>query len=394
MVDVGIIGAGVIGLSIARELAGRGMTVRVIGREPPRGTTSWAASGIFPPAPDWPDADPGDRLTAASDRLHRQWHAELLEETGIDNGLAACGGLYLAVHQAGLERLTAEAAAWQARGTRCDWLTAEELRKQEPELATAAAGGLLLGSLLLPEETQIRPPRHLQALEASCRQRGVEILSGVAIDHIDRDDDRIRAVSAGRDTYTAGIWVLAAGAWSNRFAELFGPAIRPRPVRGQIALLKMPGQLLRQIINVGLEYLVPRPDGRVLVGSTLEDAGFAAGTTEPAIERMLRFARHLVPALSAAELETTWSGLRPGSPDGLPWIGRSPLASNGFVATGHFRAGWHQSTGTAVLTADLITGAAPLLDPAAFAITRPLVGDDFVAATMRRAENDMQTVHW
>jgi len=158
--------------------------------------------------------------------------------------------------------------------------------------------------------------------------------------------------------------------------------------------LKLPGQLLRQIINVGLEYLVPRPDGRVLVGSTLEDAGFAAGTTEPAIERMLRFARHLVPALSAAELETTWSGLRPGSPDGLPWIGRSPLVSNGFVATGHFRAGWHQSTGTAVLTADLITAATPLLDPVAFAITRPLVGDDFAAATMQRAENDMQTIRW
>lgn len=394
MADVGIIGAGVIGLSIARELAGRGLTVRVIGREPPLGTTSWAASGIFPPAPDWPAASSGDRLTAISDRLHRQWHAELLEETGIDNGLAACGGLYLAVHQAGLERLTAEAAAWQARGTRCDWLTAEHVRKQEPELANAADSGLILGSLLLPEETQIRPPRHLQALEASCRQRGVEILSGVEIDHIHRDGDRIRAVSAGRDTYNAGTWVLAAGAWSGRFAEVFGPAIRPRPVRGQIALVKLPGQLLRQIINVGLEYLVPRPDGRVLVGSTLEDAGFAAGTTEPAIERMLRFAQRLVPALSAAELETTWSGLRPGSPDGLPWIGRSPRVSNGFVATGHFRAGWHLSTGTAVLTADLITAATPLLDASAFSITRPFVGHDFTAATMQRAEDDIQTVHW
>jgi glycine oxidase len=394
MVDVGIIGSGVIGLSIARELAGRGLTVRVVSRDRPHATTSWAASGIFPPAPEWPGAGPGDRLTAVSDRLHRQWHRDMLEETGIDNGLAVCGGLYLAVHEAGLKRLTDEAESWRSRGCRCDWLAADAVRRAEPSLSAAADSGLIRGAMLLPHETQIRPPRHLQALEASCRKRGVEIVSGTAIDSLDRDGDRLRSVRCGDAVHHAAAWVLAAGSWSNEFAEAFGPAVRPRPVRGQIALVQLPQSVLRHIINVGLEYLVPRPDGRVLIGSTLEDTGFAPGTTEPAIARMLRFAHRLVPELAAAQPETTWSGFRPGSPDGLPWIGRSLLLSNGFVATGHFRAGWHQSTGTAELIADLITTATPKLDPTPFAVGRLFTGSDVAAATMQRAAADMAAIQW
>ena len=394
MVDVGIIGSGVIGLSIARELAGRGLTVKVVSRDAPQATTSWAASGIFPPAPLWPEAGPTDRLTAVSDQLHRQWHRELLEETGIDNGLATSGGLYLAVNEPGRARLTAEADRWRSRGSRCEWLTTEAIGEQEPMLAAAAGSGLIHAAMLLPEETQIRPPRHLQALEASCREHGVEIVCGQAIDGFERDDDGIRAVCCGSHTHAAGTWVLAAGAWSHAFAEVFGPSVQPRPVRGQIALLRLPQPVLQHIINVGLEYLVPRPDGRVLVGSTLEDVGLTPGTTEAAIERMLQFARRLVPALGAAELETTWSGIRPGSADGLPWIGRSPRVGNGLVATGHFRAGWHQSTGTARLIADLITHATPLLDPAPYAVDRPVEGGDTVAATMLRASEDMAAIAW
>ncbi len=394
MVDVGIIGSGVIGLSIARELAGRGLTVRVVSRDPPHATTSWAASGIFPPAPEWPEAGPGDRLTAVSDRLHREWHHDLREETGVDNGLAVCGGLYLAVHDAGLQRLTAEAESWRSRGCRCDWLAADAVQQAEPSLAAAADSGLIRGAMLLPDETQIRPPRHLKAVEASCRKRGVEFFVGRGIDSLDCDGDRLHSVRCGDAVHQAAMWVLATGSWSHAFAEVFGSAVQPRPVRGQIALVQLPRPALRHIINVGLEYLVPRPDGRVLIGSTLEDAGFEPGTTEPAIERMLRFAHRLVPDLAAAELETTWSGIRPGSPDGLPWIGRSPRLSNGFVATGHFRAGWHQSTGTAELIADLITGATPRLDPTPFAVGRPLTGSDVAAATMQRAADDMTAVQW
>lgn len=394
MVDVGIIGSGIIGLSIARELAGRGLSVRVLSREPARATTSWAASGIFPPALDWPHASPGERLTALSTRLHWQWRDELLEETGIDNGLAACGGLYLAVHDAGQKRLEQEAELWRARGCRVEWLTAEAITGQEPALAAAAASGLIQAAMHLPEECQIRPPRHLQALEASCRQRGVEMITDATLESVVCDGERITAVKSHAESYAAGMWVLAGGAWSHTFADAFGPTVLPRPVRGQIVLLRTAQPLLSHVINVGLEYLVPRPDGRVLVGSTLEDAGHEFGTTEPAINRMLQFAHRLVPALTTAEVETTWSGIRPGSPDGLPWIGRSPTARNGSVATGHFRAGWHQSTGTAQLLADLITGAEPPLDLAPFAVDRPISGNDTTLATMQRAADDMAAISW
>jgi len=162
-------------------------------------------------------------------------------------------------------------------------------------------------------------------------------------------------------------YCLAAGAWSGRLAEALGLHIETRPIRGQIALLRLPEQVLTRVVNVGLEYLVPRADGRLLAGSTIEDAGFEKVTTPPTIERLLGFARRMLGPLPEAAIEQSWAGLRPGSMDGLPFIGRAPGCDNGYVAAGHFRAGLHQSTGTAVLLADLIDGRTPAIDPTPFA---------------------------
>jgi glycine oxidase len=396
MIDVGIIGSGIIGLSVARELAARGLSVLVLGRERPRKTASWAAAGIFPPAPDVPGASPGDRLTAFSDRLHQVWREELLEETGIDNGLAACGGLYLATDAEGLQRLEADTRRWRERGVRCKPLAPAEIAADEPQLAAAVENGLLAAGMLLPEECQIRPPRHLEALEASCRRRGVAIVND-AVQSIDLEGSRIAAVHGAASGYRAGNWVLATGAWAEDLSAAFGATLSSRPVRGQIALLAMPKPPLARVINVGLEYLVPRPDGRVLVGSTLEEVGFRQETSPEAVDRLLRFAHRLVPSLVEARLEARWAGLRPGSPDGLPWIGRSPRCENGFVAAGHFRAGLHQSTGTARLLADLITGGTPELDLAAFAPGRNPDsghGQDSLAAYLEQAARDAASRSW
>jgi glycine oxidase len=128
--------------------------------------------------------------------------------------------------------------------------------------------------------------------------------------------------------------------------------------------------VLTRVVNVGLEYLVPRNDGRLLVGSTIEDAGFDKATTPQVIEQLIGFAHRLLGPLPEAVLEQSWAGLRPGSVDGCPFIGAAPACSNAFVAAGHFRAGLHQSTGTAVLLADLMTGRTPALDLTAFAPDR------------------------
>ncbi len=374
--DCCIIGGGIIGLSIARELAGRGRRVTVISRDRRRSTASWAASGIFPPAPEPAEAadEPNAALTALSDRLHWKWCRELAAETGIDNGLVRCGGMYVARPGQPLATLQAEVEAWRSRAVAAEWLDGPAVAKAEPALTAAVAAGRLAGGMLLPTEARIRPSRHLAALERSCRIRGVEIREATAVTEVELTDDAVRglrlATPRGAEVIRPGCTVLAAGAWSGGLAEQLGFSLDTRPIRGQIALLRFPRQWLGRVVNRGLDYLVPREDGHVLVGSTLEDAGFDATTTPVAIDGLLGMAADLLGDLASAEVEETWAGLRPGSPDGLPTLGPVPGMRNAFVATGHYRAGIHQSTGTALILADLIEGRDPPLPLAAFAVDR------------------------
>jgi glycine oxidase len=391
MTDCCIIGGGIIGLSIARELAGRGASVRVLARGDVRDSASWAAVGIFPPAPEYPGCPPNAALTAWSDRLHRQWAAELLAETGIDNGLRPCGGLHVARDRAAFDALRTTARDWAARGTACEELDGPALAACEPALAGAVAGGRLVGGFLLPEEQSFRSPRHLQALEASCRQRGAAVTRGAEVVEVRRSGGRVDGVVAtiggAAETVRAGHYVLAAGAWTEAVGAAWGLAIATRPIRGQIAMFELPRQVLTRIVNRGLEYLVPREDGHLLVGSTLEDAGFAPTTTDEAIARLVAVAGDLLGDAVSGPPARTWAGLRPGSADGLPTIGPIPGLANAVVAAGHFRAGLHQSTGTAVMVADLIMGGRSAVDPAAFAVDRPAAPPtaDSVSAYLARA---------
>lgn len=388
MTDCVIIGGGVIGLSIARELAGRGASVHVLTRESGRDTASWAAAGIFPPAPS-PGGSAGERLTAWSDTLHRRWAEELRAETGIDTELRRCGGLHLAASDAGLERLAAAAAAWRGRGAACHWLTPAGITAHEPALTPAVTVGGIRAGFLLPDELRLRPPRHLAALEASCRQRGVVITSGHART-IDRRAGQVDGIVTDGGVVRGAAYCFAAGAWSGTVVAALGLALETRPIRGQILLLRLPRQVLGSVVNFGIDYLVPREDGRLLVGSTIEDAGFMPLTTPEAVERMRGIAQRLLGPLPGAAVEQAWAGLRPGSADGLPTLGRIPDYANAFIAAGHFRAGLHQSTGTAVALADLVTGAPPTIDLTPFAPNRRSVpsatpAPDSVAAYLARA---------
>lgn len=373
--DCCIIGGGIIGLSIARELAGRGATVRVLARDQDRNTSSWAAAGIFPPAPRHARETPGETLTGWSDQLHRLWAAELRDETGIDNGLDACGGLHVAGDAAQLATLEVKAAAWRDRNARCELVDPQGVVAVEPGLEDAVRRGAVVGGMFLPDESQIRSSRHLEAVRQSCLRRGVTISAGATVTAIATADDRIEHVEittadGGHETVSAAAYCLASGAWSGHLAAQLNLTLETKPVRGQIALLKFPRPVVRRVINMGVDYLISRPDGRLLVGSTLEDAGFDGTTTPEAIERLREVATLLLGDVSAASLEHVWAGLRPGSIDGLPSIGRLPGYRNGLIAAGHFRAGLHQSTGTAVVIADLVTGRQPPIDLSAFAADR------------------------
>ena len=394
MNDCCIVGGGIIGLSLARELAGRGVKVRVLARGRGAETTSWAAAGIFPPAPLHAGISPADALTAWSDKLHRLWSKDLQAETGIDNGLLPSGSLHLARSATGLQRLRAEAARWLARGTPADFLDRDGVLACEPALGDGDDAGEILGGMVLREEMQFRPSRHLDALERSCRNRGVIIEEADVRRFVVRGTRVERAVTATGEI-SAGTWVLAAGSWTGGLASAFGLALDTRPIRGQIVLLRLPRPLITRIVNRGLDYLVQRPDGRLLVGSTLEDVGFDPTTTPDTVTRLLGVARSLLGELLGSVVERSWAGLRPGNVDGLPSIGPIPELDNAFLSAGHFRAGLHQSTGSAVLLADLMTGHAPHLDPAPFAPGRapPPVGSrpagstaDYLARTAAAGE--------
>ena len=371
MNDICIVGGGIIGLSLARELAGRGARVRVLARERGASTTTWAAAGILPPAPLWRDCPPTDVLTAWSDLLHREWARELRDETGIDNGLLRSGGLHLASSEAALESLGAQKDLWLSRGAEAHLLDPRAVFDLEGALEHGDVASTIAGAMLLPDEMQIRPSRHLDALEASCRARGVTIEPADVRQFVLRGTRVDRVITAAGDV-VAGSWVLAAGAWTGGLLAGFGTEIDTRPIRGQIVLLRLARPALSRVVNRGLDYLVPRPDGRLLVGSSIEDVGFDASTTPGTVARLVAVAASLLGDVArSAPIERTWAGLRPGSFDGAPTMGRVPGYDNVFVSAGHFRAGLHQSPGSAVFLADVIGGRPPRLDPGPFAVDRP-----------------------
>lgn len=362
MHDCLIIGGGVIGLSLAYELSGAGMKVCLVDRGSPGCETSWAAAGMLPPACSLEGQTPLDALACWSAKLHAGWSADLREVTGIDNGYRRSGALYVTRNDAAANLLT-RAAAWKSAHIRCERCDSDRLIEIEPELSRASHGA---AAVLVPEECQIRSPRHLKALVSACLARGVEIKPGSAVADFEIRRGRIQAAHTPMGSMHAGQFCITSGCWSGPLAARLGMRLSIKPIRGQIVLLSCPRTPIRHIINEGPRYLVPRPDGRVLVGSTEEDVGFDRRTTAAAVSDLIHFAMDLVPALREAEVERAWAGLRPGTKDGLPYLGKLPDVENGFIAAGHYRNGMLLSTATAVVMSQLIRNEPPQLDLASF----------------------------
>jgi glycine oxidase len=356
--DVAIIGGGIIGLTSAYFLAKAGLSVSVFDRADLGREASWAGAGIIPPGHPARAATPIDILRGIGSARFPEFSAELRERTGIDNGYRRCGGIeFLAPEDADVP------GVWQAEGIAFERLALVEAKRLEP------LGHVEGEPYLLPDCAQVRNPWHLRALIAACETLGVRLHPHTALDRFwfDGKNTSLRMTSGA--FVSARHYVLSAGAWSE---ELLGPLFcfpDIHPVRGQIALLR--GESCSRVLMLGKRYLVPRGDGLTLVGSTEEpEAGFEKRTTPEAIAGLLAFARRLVPPLAGATLEASWAGLRPGSPDGLPFIGVVPGWDNVFVATGHFRAGVQLSIGTAQALTELILGKPTCVPLAAFALTR------------------------
>lgn len=346
--DFVVIGAGAVGLATALELAERGARVRVLERGQAGGESTWAGGGILSPLLPWDYGPAVNALAEYSRALFPAWCQGLQAVSGVDPELRPTGMLVLPPYD--LER----ARAWCA-GHRWDWAL-----RASGEFLPRAGGAT---GLWLPGVYQARNPRLARALRGAALARGVEIIEGVAVTGLAASGGRVTGVRTARGPVEAGGVVLAAGAWSGALPGLAGLERRIFPVRGQMLLFRgEPGALSAIILENG-RYLIPRADGQVLAGSTLEHVGFDKATTDPARSALLDFASRLAPQLNASTLVRHWSGLRPGSPDNVPVMARHPDFDNLYVNAGHFRYGVTMAPGSARLLADLMEGVAPAIDP-------------------------------
>ena len=344
-----IIGGGVIGLSIAREIRVRGAgNVAVIDRGRCGGEASWAAAGMLAPNAETHEEGAFFRLCTDSNALYPDFTAQLFEETGLDIELDRTGTLFLSFGE-GDDRAVSEKYEWQrSTGIAVERLTAEEARKLEPEISVSVRGGLFY-----PGDWQVENRKLVEALRRSCELSGVSIREGLEATELLSEGHRIVGVRTLEGEIRSDTVVVANGSWA---CSLLGGSVI-RPIRGQmIRLGGGSGRVIEHVIYSSRAYVVPRADGRVLVGATVEDVGYRKEVLPEAIEELRGAALEIAPALGNFDIIEAWSGLRPFAADGLPVIGWVPGRDGLFVATGHFRNGILLAPITGAIAAEAITG--------------------------------------
>lgn len=349
--DVLIIGGGVIGLTTAYRLAEQGVSVIVADRQTVGREASWAGAGMLPPGHNCDAAAPETRLRSYSHSLWSELSCALKERTGIDSGYLRCGSIELATDDTEFD---AQLSAWQNEGIAVEELSRGEIEKRVPDLHPE-----FQRAAFLPDFGQARNPRHLKGLSAACRSLGVEILEHEVDLRIQADDHgRVTAVTPVR-SFAAEKVCVTAGSWSRQILQPLGVELPVKPVRGQIVQLRLSKLPFTCVIERGRRYIVPRADGLILIGSTEEHVGFDKRTTADGVAGLLEFARCIAPELGSAELVNSWAGLRPGSPDELPFLGRVAGFANLYVGAGHFRSGLQMSTGTGSILAEILQDREP-----------------------------------
>jgi glycine oxidase len=338
----------VIGLSIARALAARGAgRVTVVDRGKAGAEASWAAAGMLAPNAETHEDGALFRLCTASNALYPNYAAQLLEETGIDVELDTTGTLSLSFDETG-DRVISEKYDWQkGAGIEVERLSAEEVLKLEPGISADVRSGLFY-----PNDWQVENRKLVAAFRRSCQLGGIRILEHFEASELLRADDRVHGLRTSSGEIRAAAVVVANGAWASQLLE----KSIVRPVRGQMVSLKGGERVLKAVVYGPGGYLVPRKDGRVLVGATVEDVGFRKEVTADAIEALRDAALEIAPVLGNFDIKEAWAGLRPYAADGLPVIGRVPWNEGLFVATGHYRNGILLAPITAELIADAVLG--------------------------------------
>jgi len=342
--DCIVVGGGLLGMLTAYFLVHEGLAVSVIEKGAVCRESSWAGGGILSPLVPWEYPDAVSVLVRWSQQYYPLLTAELQEVTGIDPELLR-SGLLMADSV-----MDPEISAWSSRYRRkVVAVDSAHLQRLEPALSPAVGD-----SLLLPDVAQVRNPRLCQALAIALGNQGVTLDEQSAVNGLVVQQGRLLGVSTASGPVYAERVVIAGGAWSSQILAGHGPELPVSPVRGQMIQFQASPGLLRHIVLRDGHYLVPRRDGLILAGSTLEYVGFNKETTATARELLARQALQLVPALADYRIVNHWSGLRPGTPAGVPYICEHPEIYGLYLNTGHFRNGVVMAPASARLLADCL----------------------------------------
>ena len=351
MADCIIVGGGLIGMLTARELQQAGAEVLIVERGQMGGESSWAGGGILSPLYPWRYGDAVNQLAQYGQRVYPQIAENLLAESGIDPEYTRSGMMILGQEE------QAPAAEWNNK-----WQASMDVLSSADEIQTIepTINANVDAAIWMPDIAQMRNPRLIKALKGSLQHRGIQYIEQAEA-RIDIDQGKVRGVTTASRRYHADKLIIAGGAWSHDIIQHYAKPPAIEPVKGQMILFKAEPGLLKTIVLSAGRYLIPRRDGRILVGSTLEYTGFEKSTTDAARNDLRQAAIGLVPQLAQADIEHHWAGLRPGSSDGIPYIDQHPEVNGLYINSGHFRNGVILGAASAVLMKNRVLNESPIL---------------------------------
>lgn len=361
-----VIGGGIIGCLTACFLKQRGADVVVLERGKAGQEASWAGAGILCPIHPWLYPDSFTHLIDASLAMYPALRAQLETATGMSIEWQKSGLLVPFFADDAKDHKQA-AIDWSER---FNWdverLDTAQTIALEPSLSSATTG-----SLLWPEVAQLRNPRLLQAVRAWMEKLGVELHENAEVTSLLTSQDAVAGVQcADGQRFDTDQVLLASGSWSGELAKQLGFALPVKPVKGQIVLLKGKPGLMKSIVKHDDAYFVPRVDGRVLIGASMEFVGFERGNTEQVTDQLMASMHKIAPGLKDLRVEKQWMGFRPGSPDGLPYLGHVPNMKGLWVASGHYRNGVALAPITAEVMSRKILGESVEIDCSDFSVGR------------------------
>ncbi len=355
MPDCIIVGGGIIGLLTARQLFLEGVDVLLLEKGSLGGESSWAGGGIISPLYPWRYSDAVNVLSERSKKIYPSLIKTLLDETGSDSELIT-SGLFTVTEQQ--QEIMHWAKTWSVAARFID--DKKIIRNIESRVGDAVAKGIWM-----PDIMQVRNPKLVSALKASFQHHAIPYSEHVEVEEIITENNKVSGVRTKNKTWLADKVIIASGAWSAQFS-VTQASVNIVPVKGQMIMYKgEPGLVKRIVLSEG-HYIIPRKDGRILAGSTLEKKGFDKSISATALAALHRSAIELVPLLDELSIERQWAGLRPGTEQGIPYVCQHDKFAGLYIHAGHFRNGIVLGAATAELMADIILQRKTWCDPSPY----------------------------